>query len=290
MVGVVTQPDRPKGRGRALQPPVIKILAEQEMLPVLQPERPVGEAFSAEVRALDPEVSIVVAYGQILRPEILDLPAQGSINVHASLLPALRGAAPIQWAIANGDAETGVTVMRMAPKMDAGPILLQASEPIGEGETGSDLTARLSEIGAEALIEALALLEAGLLTETEQDHERATFAPRITREDARVDWAADADVVARRVRAFDSVPGAWTTLDGATLKVFRPLVQEDAPRSVAAPGTVLEADAHNPADGLRVACGRGAVYLREVQPAGRRRMTAAAWLRGHGIEPGTRLG
>lgn len=290
VVGVVTQPDRPAGRGRTLHAPPVKRLAESEMLPVLQPAKPFGDAFMGEVRALAPDLSVVIAYGQILKREILDLPAQGSINVHASLLPALRGAAPIQWSIARGHERTGVTIMRMVEKMDAGPILMQVAEPIGPDETGTDLAARLSEIGAEALIEALALLEAGVGTELEQDDAHATFAPRIQRDDARIDWTQDADVVARHVRAFDAVPGAWTVLDGAVLKMFRPRLADDAdvPGS-APPGTVVEMDSNDASDGLRVACGRGSVWIREVQPAGKRRMTAAAWLRGRGLAQGARL-
>lgn len=290
VVGIVTQPDRPAGRGRTLHTPPVKRLADSEMLPVLQPVKPVGPAFMADVRALEPDISVVVAYGQILRREILDLTPRGSVNLHASLLPALRGAAPIQWAIALGHERTGVTVMRMVEKMDAGPILLQVAEPIGPDETGTDLSARLSEIGAEALVEALALLEAGVVTETTQDDAHATYAPRIRREDTRVDWSQNADVVARRIRAFDAVPGAFTVLDGAELKVFRPRVADDTGGPMTAqPGSVVETDATDASDGLRVACGRGSVWIREVQPAGRRRMTAAAWLRGRGIPEGARL-
>lgn len=289
VVGVVTQPDRPAGRGRSLRESPVKQLAREEMLPVLQPEKPVGDAFMDAARALGPDLSVVVAYGQILRREVLDLPPQGSLNVHASLLPELRGAAPIQWAIARGYVRTGVTVMRMAEKMDAGPMLLRVEEPIGPEETGTDLAARLSEIGAEALVEALALLEAGVITETPQDDTQATFAPRITRDDARIDWAEDANVVARRVRAFDAVPGAWTVLHGSELKLFRPRVGDDDGPAIVPPGSVIEVDALDASDGLRVACGRGSVWFREVQPAGKRRMTAAAWLRGRDLAEGVRL-
>lgn len=289
VVGVVTQPDRPAGRGRVLAAPPVKRLAVEEGIPVLQPEKPVGDRFLAELRALDPELSVVVAYGQILRPEVLALPPHGSINLHASLLPAWRGAAPIQYAILHGDERTGVTVMRMVAKMDAGPILLQVAEPIGPDETGTDLTARLSEIGAEALVEALALMEAGVLTETPQSDEHATFAPRIRREDARVDWNAPAETVARLIRAFDAVPGAWTPLDDAQLKVFRPLAVSGGAPADTVPGTVLEVRGTAEDEGLRVACGVGSVWIREVQPAGRRRMTAAQWVRGRGIEVGARL-
>ena len=173
IVGVVTQPDRPAGRGRHLKASAVKKAALKEGLTVLEPESPRGEAFLEQVYALEPELSVVVAYGRILEHEVLDLPTAGSVNLHASLLPALRGAAPINWAIVRGSAVTGVTVMRMVEKMDAGPILLQTEEPIFPSETASELTARLSEVGAEALVEAFALLEAGVLDEVEQDEAAA---------------------------------------------------------------------------------------------------------------------
>jgi methionyl-tRNA formyltransferase len=288
VVGVVTQPDRPAGRGRAVQPPPVKRVAEAERLPVLQPEKARGPEFVRQIAALEPELSVVVAYGQILKREVLEVPPLGSINVHASLLPELRGAAPINWAIIRGHERTGVTIMRMVEQMDAGPILFQVSEPIGPDETASDLAARLSEVGAAALVEALVLLEAGELTPVEQDHSAATYAPRITRADARLDWTLDAVEVARWMRGLDESPGAWTTFGDLELKVYRPLpVPEHA--HDAAPGTVLEARAYDPAQSLLVACGRGAVWVREVKPAGRRRMTAAEWLRGRAVAPGDRL-
>jgi methionyl-tRNA formyltransferase len=288
VLAVVTQPDRPAGRGRALRPPPVHDFALREMIPVLQPQKPKGGEFLASLRALEPDLSVVVAYGQILRPEVLEVPALGSINLHASLLPELRGAAPIQWAIARGYERTGVTVMRMAERMDAGAILHQVAEPIGEEEIAVDLAARLSEIGAEALVEALALLEAGQITEVEQDESRATYAPRIQREHAHVDWSADALQVSRIVRAFDNVPGAWTVLNGQELKVFRPKPEPEYVHE-SAPGTVLEVEALDASEGLLVACGAGACWIREVKPAGRRRMTAAEWVRGRGAEAGALL-
>jgi methionyl-tRNA formyltransferase len=285
VVAVVTQPDRPAGRGRELQGSPVKRAALEERLPVLQPERPEGDAFLASLGACTPDLNVVVAYGQILRRAVLDLPTSGSINVHASLLPALRGAAPVQWAIANDENVTGITVMRMVERMDAGPILLQLKEPIGPEETGTDLAARLSEIGAEALVEALLLHEAGELREIEQDETRVTFAPRITRDHARVDWSLDAGRVSRRIRAFDAVPGAWTTLRGGELKLFRPL-PADGDAHDASPGTVLMLRGADPSEGLRVACGRGSTWIREVKPSGKRRMTASEWIRGRGVEEG----
>jgi methionyl-tRNA formyltransferase len=285
IVGVVTQPDRPAGRGRILQPSLVKREAEAEQIPVLQPERARGEEFLKDIALLEPEISVVVAYGQILPREVLEKPPLGSINVHASLLPELRGAAPINWAIIRGFEETGVTVMQMAEAMDAGPILQQAVEPIEPDERASDLWTRLSEIGASVLVETLALLEVGAIEPVEQDHTKATYAPRLTRDDARIRWELDAVSVGRWVRGLDQVPGAWTTWNGWDLKLYRPLPVPGYAHG-AEPGTVLEADASDPTQGLLVACGEGAIYLREVMPGGRRRMPAADWVRGRGAKTG----
>ena len=277
VVGVVTQPDRPAGRGRVLRASPVKQLALAEGFPVLTPERPRGDEFLQELRALEPDLSVVVAYGHILVREVLDLPRLGSINVHASLLPKLRGAAPIHWAIARGHEVTGVTVMRMVEGMDAGPMLHRVEEPIGPEETSTELATRLSEVGAQALIEALTLLAAGALSEEEQDHDQATFAPKVSREAARIDWTRSAREVADHVRAMDDVPGAWTTLEGEALKLFRPRVGEGEGE----PGRVLRSA--DGAGGVGVATGDGVVWFGEVQPPGRRRMASDAWLRGRGL-------
>lgn len=284
VVGVVTQPDRPAGRGRKLTPSPVKEAAAALGLPVLTPERPRGDDFLAAVRALGPDLSVVVAYGHILRREVLDVPPLGSLNVHASLLPELRGAAPINWAVVRGHDETGVSIMRMVEAMDAGPVLHRIREPILPGETATELSARLSELGAEALLEALALLTAGKAEEQEQDHARATYAPKLSRELARVDWARTAGEVERHVRGMDSVPGAWSELDGTPVKLFRPTPEKVAPS--AEPGTVLSADA---AHGLVVATREGAVALAEVQPPGKRRMDAQDWIHGRGVQAGQRF-
>lgn len=285
VVGVVTNPDRPAGRGRHLTPSPVKEAALEDGIPVLTPEKPRGEEFLQDLRALEPEVSVVVAYGHILAREVLDLPERGSLNVHASLLPALRGAAPVNWAIIRGHETSGVTVMRMVEQMDAGPILLQAEEPIGPRETASELAMRLSELGASALVEALALMGVGALEEREQDHERATYAPKIDRDTARVDWERAARDVANHVRGMDAVPGAWSTLEGRPIKLFHP-VPEDEPEDAAPGGSVLQAD---PNDGLLVAAGEGAVRVGEVQPPGKRRMAAVEWIRGRGVREGDRF-
>ncbi|MEZ4422194.1 MAG: methionyl-tRNA formyltransferase [Gemmatimonadota bacterium] len=285
IAGVVTQPDRPAGRGRKLTPSPVRARAEQEGYRVFTPERPRGDDFLYELSQLQPDVFVVVAYGHILRPEVLDLPPRGCINVHASLLPELRGAAPIHRAIARGDERTGVTIMRLVPEMDAGPILHQAEERIGPSDTTTVLSARLAELGAELLVETLALLEAGMAEEREQDHTRATFAPKIDRATARIDWSRPASELDRHVRAMDQAPGAWTELDAQPLKLFTPVPSPDT-EAGAPPGTVVIAD---PQAGLVVACGEGRLGLREVQPAGRARMPALDWLRGRGVEAGQRF-
>ncbi len=202
VVGVVTQPDRPQGRSRStLLPSPVKRVALEEALPVLQPERPRGPDFLAAVRALEPDLSVVVAYGHILPRDVIDLPPLGTLNIHASLLPALRGAAPIQAAIREGLDETGVTIMRMVPALDAGPVLLRMPTPIVDNETYGELQVRLAELGALALVEALALLSVHAATEEPQDDAAATYAPKVGREDARLDWGRPAVELARVVGA-----------------------------------------------------------------------------------------
>jgi methionyl-tRNA formyltransferase len=226
----------------------------------------------------------VVAYGRILKPRALAVPVQGSINVHASLLPELRGAAPINWAIARGHDRTGVTIMRMVEEMDAGAIIHRVEEPILADETAAELSIRLSEIGAAALVEALALLSTGQHPEVEQDHARATFAPKVDRGTARVAWARPAREVACLIRGMDEVPGAWTMLDAEPLKVFRPSLAEAVDGQGAVPGTIVAANG-----GLRVATDDGVLEIGEVQPAGGRRMRSADWVHGHRIEEGRRF-
>ena len=284
VVAVVTQPDRPAGRGRQVRHSAVKAFAVAESIPVLQPERARDPDFMAALRELAPELSVVVAYGQILKREVLDLPERGSINLHASLLPELRGAAPIAWAIMRGYTETGVTLMRMAERMDAGPILFQTREPILPDERAADLWLRLSELGAAALVETLALMEAGLLEERAQDDAKATYAPRIERADAHIDWSRPAVELDRFLRGLDEIPGAWTALSGGELKLFRPRIAEDD--QAGAPGAVLDVHAQDESDGVQIACGSGSLWVREVQPAGKRRMTAAEWARGRGVKVG----
>jgi methionyl-tRNA formyltransferase len=284
---VITQPDRPAGRGRALRQSPVKLFAVEECIPVLQPERARGPEFIEQLARFEPDISVVVAFGQILNRDVLVLPGLGSINVHASLLPALRGAAPINWSIMRGLQETGVTIMRMDEKLDSGAILLQVREPIGPEETADDLTERLSELGAEALVESLALLDAGMLPETVQDHSQATFAPKLLRENSHIDWSCSAGVVDRTIRGLDSVPGAWSTSPRGELKLYRPHAIEY--EGDEAPGTVVDVRPNDPSMGLLVAAGTGAVWVREVKPAGKRRMTSVEWLRGRSLAIGDLL-
>jgi methionyl-tRNA formyltransferase len=289
IVGVITQPDRPAGRGRRLKPSAVRAAAEEEGLEVLTPERPRGEEFLARIRGLEPELSVVVAYGHILGPEVLRLPDRGSVNVHASLLPELRGAAPVNWAIIRGHDRTGVTIMQMTEGLDEGPILLQRAIPIHPEDTGTGTYLRLAELGAEALVEALALMEAELLGPREQEHEKATYAPKVDRATARIDWSRSPRAVADHIRGMDMVPGAWTLLDDEPVKLFAPGVVDRGQGGFgsAEPGEILDASEE---DGLVVATGEGgAVKLAEVQPPGKRRMEASAWIRGAGPGAGERF-
>jgi methionyl-tRNA formyltransferase len=281
LAGIVTQPDKPQGRSRStLVPPAVKLAALDAGLPILQPARPVGDLFLASLRRLEADLGVVVAYGHILRPEVLDAPARGMINVHASLLPRFRGAAPIQHAILAGDRETGISIMKMEEGLDSGPVLHRVSTPIADGETGGTLTTRLAALGASALVEALALLAARAERPEPQDTCAATYAPKISRETARLDWTRDAASLERQVRAFDPVPGAWTSLDGAPVKLFGGMPAVGGGE----PGAVLAAS-----DRLVVAGGTGAIAVSEVQPAGRNRLTVEEWVRGRGISAGSRF-
>jgi methionyl-tRNA formyltransferase len=286
VAAVVTQPDRAAGRSRStLVPTPVKRAAIAEALPVLQPEKLGDESFLAQLRDFEPELSIVISYGHILRASLIDLPARGTLNVHASLLPALRGAAPIQGAILAGLPETGVTIMRMAPALDAGPILLQARTPVARDETAGELEVRLSELGALALVEALTLMALDQLPESPQDEAAASYAPKIAREMARVDWTQSGPAVSRLVRAYDPKPGAFTTHRGAEIKLFGATDAQPGDGTGAA-GEVVAIDDH----GMVVACGSGSVRINCAQPAGRTRLEPAQWMRGRGIDIGERLG
>lgn len=282
---VVAQPDRPAGRGRELREPATKLWARGRGVPVLQPEKVRDGALAAQLAGLSPDILVVVAYGRILGRDLLDLAPFGAVNVHASLLPRWRGAAPIAWAIAEGDAWTGVTIMRVAEGLDTGDILLQRATPIGPDETSEDLGSRLAALGAAALVEALPLLQAGKLVPVRQDHSRHTLAPVMEKEEGRLDFRLPSERLARRVRAFTPWPGAFTTIDGKLLKVHRARPVAPVP-DVVPPGAASVIS-----EGILVGCGEGsALLLTEVQLEGKRRLPAAEFARGVSISPGTVLG
>jgi len=284
VAAVVTQPDRAVGRSRSvLEPPPVKRIALEESIPVLQPEKPRGDDFVDQLRALAPDISVVVAYGHILSQTIIDLPRLGTINIHASLLPALRGAAPIQAAIREGRAETGVTIMRMVKALDAGPSIVQVKTPIPDDETYGELQLRLAEMGALALIEALALIDLGAAVETPQSDADATYASKVDRSMTRVDWNADARTVAQVIRAYDPRPGAFALGSAGEVKLFGARVASST--GDGEPGRVLAVDDA----GMTIACRTGAVLIGAVHPAGKRRISPVEWARGRGIVAAERL-
>src|SRR5712664_2683640 len=293
VVGVVTQPDAPQGRSRSkLIPPPVKVAAEAEDLVVVQPEKPTDPAFLKQLRELQPEIGVVVAYGHILRPELLALPPRGMINVHPSLLPGLRGAAPVEWAIIRGHETTGVTIMQLDAGMDSGPILHQIPHRIGADVTGGELSAHLAEMGAQALIETLALMEQSdpPPQPVPQNEARATLAPKLTRETARVDWTTDARTISCLIRGLDPRPGAWTELKDVEIKLFTPKVMDPPFPGTGAPGEVLSAEGSLVvATGPFKDLGGGTVEIFEVQPAGKERMPTSDWLRGARLKAGARF-
>lgn len=284
VAAVVTQPDREKGRGQSRQPPPVKPVAQALGLPVLQPPRIRAPEAQAALRALAPQMQVVVAYGQILPRAVIDLAPGGTINVHSSLLPRYRGAAPIHWAVVNGEAETGVTTMMIDEGLDTGPVLLSRATPIGAEETTPELEARLAVLGGALLVETIDGLARGTVTPVPQDHARATLAPMLNKEDGRIDWTWPADVVARRVRGLQPWPGTVTRFGGRDLKVLRarPVGRDTQP-----PGTVTAVFS----GGFVVACGDDTELLvLEVQPESRRPMPASDFARGARLSPGARLG
>lgn len=281
---VVTQPDKPQGREREIQHSPIKRIALEENIPLFQPATARDDEMWEMFHLIQPDISVVVAYGHILPRKIIDLPKHGTINIHASLLPKLRGAAPIQAAIREGLSETGITIMRMVEELDAGPIILQSTTPISEDETYGELRDRLCELGALTLIEALALISIGEAHETPQDDGASTYASKITRDTVRVNWRESARNVANCIRAYDPEPGSFTTLNGKDVKLFgaRTCTTEQQHE----PGYVLRADQHfvvQAGDG-------GAVEIEQVHPAGKKRMLAREWISGRGIAQGDKFG
>jgi len=282
VVGIVTQSDKPQGRSREVIPSVVKQIAEEEEIPIFQPKNARDPELLEKLKSLKPDIGIVVAYGHILPQNIIDLPAKGTLNIHASLLPLLRGAAPIQAAIKQGLTETGVTIMRVVAALDAGPILLQAETPVLADETYGELQDRLSELGALSLIEALTLISIGAGKEKPQDDARATYAAKITRESSRIDWSASALEISRLIRASDPKPGAYTQTPKGDVKMFAPKVMDGIQGK---PGEVLKTRGE-----LIIACGIDALRVAEVQPSGKSRMPAEQWTRGRGTVVGDRYG
>lgn len=287
VLAVVTQPDKPVGRHQELQPPPTKELALRYHVPIFQPVKIRERSAIEQIQFLRPDVIVVMAYGQILPREILQTPPVACLNLHASLLPRHRGAAPIQAAIEEGDRESGVTVMYMAEGLDTGDILLKHTLRIGRRETGGSLHDRLARQAPDALFEALQLLKQGRAPRIPQNSEEATYAAKLTREHGEIPWGATWEEIDRKIRAMNPWPGAYTwlpTADGTRkLKVFSSIQNR---RSTGKPGEVLRADKH----GILVAAGKGGVLLREIQIEGKRRMSAKDFLLGHAIPPGTLLG
>jgi len=284
IVAVVTRPDQPQGRGLRVVPPPVAVAATQYALDVLQPDTLRDPGFLARLRDLGPDLFVVVAFGRIIPPNVLALASMGGINLHPSMLPRYRGAAPIPRAIAAGETATGVTVLHLSEELDAGDIILQRAAPIHPDDTSATLEARLARAGAALLVEALGLLETGRAPRVVQDSSRATFAPKVAREEAWISWSDPAAKIVNQVRAFDPWPVARTRRDGAPLEIWRAAALPD--RGPEAPGTVVGAGR----EGLVVAAGDGRVRIIEVQPAAGRRMPAADYLRGHPVAPGTVLG
>ncbi len=283
VVAVVCQPDRKKGRGRKLQPPPVKKLALEHDLPVLQPATVRTDDFLDEIRKREPDLIVVAAYGKILPGTLLNAPRHGTINVHGSLLPRYRGAAPIQWALINGDTETGITIMQMDEGMDTGDILLSATTPISGEDTAGSLFARLAELGGETLTRAISLLKQGKLIPVKQDDTRATRAPMLTKEMGRLDWSRSAQELHCLVRGLDPWPSAYSFLEGRRLRFFRPEVLEGTVNEP--PGTLCRADRN----GLLIATGSNYLRIREIQPEGKKRLAVQAWLCGRQPPIGERL-
>jgi len=285
VAAVVTQPDRPKGRELKLMPSPVKVLAGQLGLPVLQPARARDEKFIAELRALNPDLIVVVAYGHILPQTILDLPRYGCLNVHTSLLPKYRGAAPIQWAIANGEIETGVTIMKMDAGLDTGPIVTQRRTAILPEDDSASLHDRLAQFGAELLVQTIPDSIAGKIQPRPQPAEGVSHAPKIKKEDGHVDWSLPAQTIGNRLRAFTPWPGAFTFLPDQPKPHLLKIWKAEAIEESGEAGTILSAGKN----GIVVACGQNALQILELQREGGRRMSAAEFLAGHPLKTGEKF-
>src|SRR3990167_749556 len=282
VVALVAQPDKPKGRGLKPSPPPTRVVAEELGIPVLQPPGIRTEAFLQELAKLRPDLICVAAYGKILPKTVLELPQFGCLNVHASLLPKYRGAAPINWAIARGEKVTGITIMQMDEGMDTGDILLTREMPIDYDDTGETLTGKLSLAGAELLLQAIAELRKGYLRPLKQDDSAATYAPMLKKEDGGIDWGKPAGEIRNQIRGMLPWPGAFTFLNGKLIKIYKAAVAEGEGKQ----GEVVDA----PQGVLRVMTGKGALDILELQIEGGKRLDAKAFLSGRRIEPGAVLG
>lgn len=281
VVTVFTQPDRPKGRGQKLQPPPVKELAMKHNIPVLQPPKVRAPEVIEQIRALQPDLIVVVAFGQILPKALLEIPPHGCVNVHASLLPRYRGAAPLNWCIVNGETETGVTTMLMDVGLDTGPMLLKKATPIGADEGIQTLHDRMSQLGAELLGETLDGLKAGMITAQPQDDSKSCYAPLLKKEHGLIDWQRPAAELHNQVRGLSIWPGAVTLLEGAPLKLYRTSVGHGS----GIPGSIIATGKN----GIEVACGQGSLIIHELQAAGSKKMEAASFLAGHPLALGTML-
>ncbi len=283
VVAVVCQPDRGRGRGKKLTPPPVKVLAEQHGIPVLQPESVKKEPFFEQINSFHPNLLVVVAYGKILPGALLRLPPLGAINVHGSLLPQYRGAAPIQWAVINGEAQTGITIMQMDEGMDTGDILLKAPVDIGPQETAGELFDRLALLGGATLGTAIDQLKQGQLVAQPQDHTRASAAPMLSKELGHLDWSLPAAKLHCLIRGLDPWPSAYGFLEGKRYRFFNPQIV--TVHAAEAAGTICRADSQ----GLLIATGADYLLIREIQPEGKKRMPVEACLRGSRIAAGTVL-
>jgi methionyl-tRNA formyltransferase len=283
VVGVVTQPDRPAGRGQKSEPSPVRKAAERHGLPVLAPEKIRDPEFLASLENWRPEIIVVVAFGRILPASILDLPPQGCVNVHYSLLPKYRGAAPAAWTIINGEGQAGVTTMRLVAKMDAGPVYLQETVPVAANETTASLQAKLTPVGARLLLETIGRLKEGSLEGKTQNEAEASFAPIIKKEDGVIDWTQPAVVIERRIRGFTPWPSAYTHLRGKLLKIHGAKLVDTT--ETGAPGEVIRADRN----GFWVATGSGVLALEEVQLENKKRLAGVEFVKGARIVKGDRL-
>ncbi|MDO8724014.1 MAG: methionyl-tRNA formyltransferase [Syntrophales bacterium] len=282
--GVVTQPDRPQGRGRVLQPSPVKTFALAHHLPILQPERVRDDDFLKTFRLLSPDMVVLAAFGQILPNEIIDGPKMGCLNIHPSLLPRYRGAAPINWAIIHGEQKTGVTIMRMAEELDTGDMIMQQETAIGADETFDQLHDRLASLGAELLVKAIEMTVRGTAVRLVQDGSAATCAPMLKKEDGLIRWDRDVDSIVNLIRGLASSPGAYTFLEGKKLKVFGAKGEKTATGEP--PGTVARREEAS----LTVSAGNGYVYLQDVQMESKKRMAVQDFLRGYEVRAGSVLG